>query len=108
MKDYEKAGVPMMPVVHGEERTRRHILVYTIELVAVTLLLPIFNLAGTVYLISALVLGGIAALCRVARFQSWREQSRLDNVSVVEYVSGIYLSGDYDRCNCLKQKLRRT
>ncbi|MBI5944339.1 MAG: protoheme IX farnesyltransferase [Chloroflexi bacterium] len=58
MKDYEKAGVPMMPVVHGEARTRRHILVYTVELVAVTLLLPIFNLAGTVYLISALVLGG--------------------------------------------------
>lgn len=58
MKDYEKAGVPMMPVVHGEERTRRHILVYTVELVAVTLLLPIFNLAGMVYLISALVLGG--------------------------------------------------
>ena len=58
MKDYEKAGVPMMPVVHGEEKTRRHILVYTIELIAVTLLLPIFNLAGMVYLISALVLGG--------------------------------------------------
>ena len=58
MKDYEKAGVPMMPVVHGEEKTRRHILVYTIELIAVTLLLPIFNLAGIVYLISALVLGG--------------------------------------------------
>ena len=57
MKDYEKADVPMMPVVHGEERTRRHILVYTIELIAVTLLLPIFNLTGTVYLISALVLG---------------------------------------------------
>ncbi|MBM3178748.1 MAG: protoheme IX farnesyltransferase [Chloroflexi bacterium] len=58
MKDYENAGVPMMPVVHGEERTRRHILIYTIELVAVTLLLPILNLAGTIYLISALVLGG--------------------------------------------------
>ena len=58
MKDYEKAGVPMMPVVHGEEKTRRYILIYTIELIAVTLLLPIFNLAGTVYLISALVLGG--------------------------------------------------
>ena len=58
MKDYEKAGVPMMPVIHGEERTRRHILVYTIELIAVTLLLPLFNLAGTIYLVSALVLGG--------------------------------------------------
>ena len=69
MKDYEKAGVPMMPVVHGEERTRRHILVYTIELIAVTLLLPIFNLAGTVYLVSAIVLGGFLLY---AAFQVWR------------------------------------
>jgi len=58
MKDYARAGVPMMPVVQGEEKTRRHILVYTIELIVVTLLLPLFNLAGTVYLVSALVLGG--------------------------------------------------
>ena len=58
MKDYEKAGVPMMPVVHGEEKTRRHILVYTIELIAVTMLLTIFNLAGMVYAVSAIVLGG--------------------------------------------------
>ncbi|HSM71290.1 MAG TPA: heme o synthase [Anaerolineales bacterium] len=58
MKDYEKAGVPMMPVVRGELETRKQILVYTIELVIVTLLLPILNLAGTVYLVSSLVLGG--------------------------------------------------
>jgi protoheme IX farnesyltransferase len=59
MKDYAKAGIPMMPVVHGEETTRKQILIYTVVLIAVTLLLPIFNLAGTVYLISALVLGGL-------------------------------------------------
>ena len=58
MKDYERAGVPMMPVVRGEMETRRQILVYTIELVIVTLLLPILNLAGIVYLVSSLVLGG--------------------------------------------------
>lgn len=58
MKDYEKAGVPMMPVVRGELETRRQILIYTIELVVVTLLLPLLNLAGTVYLITSLVLGG--------------------------------------------------
>jgi protoheme IX farnesyltransferase len=58
MKDYENAGVPMMPVIRGELETRRQILVYTIELVIVTLLLPILNLAGTVYLVSSLVLGG--------------------------------------------------
>jgi protoheme IX farnesyltransferase len=58
MKDYEKAGVPMMPVVRGELETRKQIMVYTVELVIVTLLLPILHLAGTVYLVSALVLGG--------------------------------------------------
>ena len=69
MKDYENAGVPMMPVVHGEEKTRKQILIYTIELIAVTLLLPIFNLAGTVYLVSALVLG---AFLLYAAWQVWK------------------------------------
>lgn len=59
MKDYERAGVPMLPVVEGEEKTRRQILIYTVELIAVTLLLPIFNLAGTIYLFSAIVLGAL-------------------------------------------------
>lgn len=58
MKDYERAGVPMLPVIRGELETRRQILVYTIELVIVTLLLPILQLAGNIYLISSLVLGG--------------------------------------------------
>ena len=57
MKDYANAGVPMMPVVRGELETRKQILVYTVELIIVTLLLPILNLAGTFYLVSALVLG---------------------------------------------------
>ena len=58
MKDYQNAGVPMLPVVRGELETRRQIFVYTIELVFVTLLLPLLNLAGDVYLVSAVVLGG--------------------------------------------------
>ncbi|HSL30099.1 MAG TPA: heme o synthase [Anaerolineales bacterium] len=57
VKDYERAGVPMLPVVRGELETRRQVFVYTIELVIVTLLLPLLNLAGVVYLISSLVLG---------------------------------------------------
>ncbi len=70
MKDYERAGVPMLPVVRGEVETRRQILIYTIELIAVTLLLPIFNLAGTIYLASALVLG---SLLLYAAWRVWRE-----------------------------------
>ena len=57
-KDYARAGVPMLPVVKGEAETRRQILIYTLELVALTLLMPVLHLAGSVYLIGALVLGG--------------------------------------------------
>ena len=57
--DYERAGVPMLPVVRGEKETRRQIFIYTIELVLVTLLLPILDLAGNIYLVSSLVLGGV-------------------------------------------------
>ena len=56
-QDYARAGVPMLPVVRGEAETRRQIWVYTLELVAVSLLLPLFKLSGTIYLVSALVLG---------------------------------------------------
>jgi heme o synthase len=55
--DYERAGVPMLPVVRGEKETRWQIFVYTLELVALTLILPIFGLGGGVYLVSAAFLG---------------------------------------------------
>ena len=47
----------MLPVIKGEETTRSQILIYTLILVAVTLVLPIIKAAGNVYLISAIVLG---------------------------------------------------
>src|SRR4051794_18101371 len=58
MKDeYAKAGVPMMPVVKGEEETRFQIVLYTFLLVAVTILPFAGGLFGAVYFISAVVLG---------------------------------------------------
>jgi protoheme IX farnesyltransferase len=70
MKDYERAGVPMLPVVRGEMETRKQIFIYTVELIAVTLLLPILQLAGIVYLISSLVLGGALIY---AAWAVWKE-----------------------------------
>jgi protoheme IX farnesyltransferase len=55
--DYERAGIPMLPVVKGEEATRSQILIYTLILVGVSLLLPIIKATGYIYLISAIVLG---------------------------------------------------
>ena len=47
----------MLPVVRGEAVTRRQIWIYTLELVAITLLLPIFHFSGSIYLVSAILLG---------------------------------------------------
>jgi protoheme IX farnesyltransferase len=55
--DYARAGVPMLPVVAGEDKTRLQIFIYTLELVALTLLMPILNIAGSLFLVSAIVLG---------------------------------------------------
>ena len=57
--DYQRAGVPMLPVVLGPEETRRQILLHTIALVAVTLILPASGATGVIYLTAALVLGGL-------------------------------------------------
>jgi protoheme IX farnesyltransferase len=56
-KDYENAGVPMLPVVRGEKVARRQILIYTVLLVGTTLLLPAIGAAGTLYFIAAGILG---------------------------------------------------
>ena len=56
-QDYARAGVPMLPVVRGEPETRRQIWFYTLWLVAITLLLPVFRLTGAVYFFSAIALG---------------------------------------------------
>jgi len=55
--DYARAGVPMLPVVRGEQETRRKIFLYTLELVGLTMLLPLFGLGGPFTLIGAILLG---------------------------------------------------
>ncbi|MGH8729347.1 MAG: heme o synthase [Burkholderiales bacterium] len=58
-KEYEKAKVPMLPVTHGDQFTRLHVLLYTVILVAVSILPFATQMSGIVYLAAALVLGGI-------------------------------------------------
>jgi protoheme IX farnesyltransferase len=56
-QDYAKAGLPMLPVTHGPEYTRLQVLLYTIILVAVSLLPFATRMSGLVYLFAALALG---------------------------------------------------
>jgi heme o synthase len=61
--DYARTGVPMLPVVKGEAVTRRQILVYTLILVAFTLLPVATGFLGALYAAAAIVLGaGFTAL----------------------------------------------
>lgn len=55
--DYARGGVPMLPVIKGEHETRKQIFIYTLELVALTLLMPLVKITGSVFLVSAVVLG---------------------------------------------------
>src|SRR5262249_34625702 len=57
--DYERAGLPMLPVTHGEPETRRQILLYTIVLVASTLAVAPLSGLGPLYTVSAAALGAI-------------------------------------------------
>ena len=58
-EDYARAGVPMLPVTHGKQYTRLQVLLYTLILFAVSLLPYVIRMSGVVYLLAALILGGI-------------------------------------------------
>ena len=72
VEDYAKAGLPMLPVTHGNAFTRLYILLYTVVLLAGTLLPFIYGMSGWIYLASALVLG---IWFLVYAFRLWRRYS---------------------------------
>jgi heme o synthase len=57
--EYAKAGVPMLPVTHGDAFTKLHLLLYTFMLAAATLLPVTVGMAGWFYLASAVILNGV-------------------------------------------------
>ncbi len=72
-KDYEKAGIPMLPIVKGEAETRRQILLYSLLVLAVTLVLFAIGAMGYFYLVGALILGGGLVYLAI---RLWRDQSK--------------------------------
>ena len=71
-RDYERAGLPMLPVTHGARYTRLMIVLYTAILVAVSLLPYAIRMSGLLYLAAALVLGGVFL---VHAIRLWRNYS---------------------------------
>jgi len=86
-EDYERAGLPMLPVTHGEEETRRQILLYSIALVAATLAVAPLAGLGVVYGTAATALG---AAFLWGAWRLFRERSSKQAVWLFRY-SILYL-----------------
>jgi protoheme IX farnesyltransferase len=91
--DYAAAGIPMMPAVIGDERTRRRMLVYTLGLVPVTILPALLGLLGPIYLGAALALGAWFTWVgvRLIRERSDAAAQRVFRVSLA-YLALLYLA----------------
>ena len=94
MKDeYAKAGIPMLPVVRGEEETRRQILLYTVLLYAVTQLPFCAGGLGVAYVVPSILLGGgfiyFATRLYRARDRRWALRTYLFSLA---YLALLFLS----------------
>ena len=86
--DYGRANIPMLPVIVGEEETKRQIFMHTLALVAFSLLLYPLGTAGLVYLVSALTLGALFIYYAV---RMWRDPSQKATSNLFRY-SILYLA----------------
>jgi protoheme IX farnesyltransferase len=94
MKDeYAKAGIPMLPVVRGEEETRRQILLYTVLLYAVTQLPFCAGGLGVAYLVPSMLLGAgfiyFAARLYRSRDRRWALKTYLYSLA---YLAALFLA----------------
>ena len=72
-EEYAKAGVPMLPVTHGRRFTQLQVLLYTLALVAVSMMPFAYAMSGWVYLVSALVLGAIFVGYALALYRNYSD-----------------------------------
>jgi len=89
--DYERAGVPMLPVVRGDEATAWNILAYAASLLPLTLLLFIIGGLGYLYLAAAILLGGLFIVYALRLLRSGASRRRAVARGVYLY-SMLYLA----------------
>ncbi len=92
-ENYAAARVPMLPVVRGERETVRQIVLYTVGLIAITMLPFLWGSAGFTYLAAALALGAVflAGAVALARDSSRRRASMLFHYSLL-YLALLFLA----------------
>jgi heme o synthase len=72
--EYAKVGMPMLPVTHGEEFTRLHILLYTIILFAVALMPFGHGMSGLIYLVSSLLLNTVFMAYAIGLYKKYSDE----------------------------------
>ena len=90
-KEYGSAGIPMLPVTHGNDFTRLHILLYTILLTAVTIMPFASHLSGMIYLSGAMLLnaGFLYHAWRLYRAYS-DERARRTFFYSIQYLTALF------------------
>jgi len=90
-KEYGRAGIPMLPVTHGNEFTRLHILLYTVLLTAVTVMPFASHLSGGIYLAGAMLLNAVFL------YHSWKlyrhysdQQARRTFIYSIQYLTALF------------------
>jgi protoheme IX farnesyltransferase len=73
-EDYVQAGLPMLPVTHGEKFTLLNILLYTLILLAASILPYIYGMSSIFYLVSAIVLSSIFVYYAICLYRSYSDQ----------------------------------
>ncbi|HEY2073906.1 MAG TPA: heme o synthase [Gaiellaceae bacterium] len=94
---YERAAVPMLPVVRGERVTLRRIVAYTVVLVAATVVPVATGTFGVLYLVAALLLGGLflALAVRLLRMPSRKGAAGLFHYSLL-YLALLFVAAALD------------
>ena len=89
--EYAEAGVPMLPVTHGEEFTRLQILLYSYILVAVTLMPFSIHMFGAIYLLGALYLNARFMYYVIKLYRNYSDElSRTTFVYSIKYLMYLF------------------
>ena len=90
-REYEKAGIPMLPVTHGDRYTQLHVLLYTLILLAVSMLPFATRMSGLIYLAAALALGAVFVWYAVRIYVDYSDRlaQRTFRYSIV-YLSALF------------------
>jgi protoheme IX farnesyltransferase len=96
-RNYESAGIPMLPVVRGERETVKQIVLYSLVLVAVTAVPFVWGTLGIAYLVAALVLGAgfVWLAVQLARHTAPRQASLLFHASLL-YLALVFVAAAMD------------